>query len=108
MRVEARSMISSRGWRRAHRRTYTGRSLLPKRNPSCFEEPQMQIQPLYMTLNTLLNGRLFKIPEYQRAYSWGTKQRDDLFLDIRKLRGSDKGHFMATMVGLRRGTIKIA
>lgn len=68
----------------------------------------MQIQPLFMTLNTLLNGRLFRIPEYQRAYSWGTKQREDLFTDIRKLRGTDKGHFMATMVGLRRGTKKIA
>ena len=68
----------------------------------------MQIQPLFMTLNTLLIGRLFKIPDYQRAYSWGTKQRGDLFFDIQKLKGSDKGHFMATMVGLRRGTVKIA
>lgn len=68
----------------------------------------MQIQPLFMTLNTLLNGRLFKIPEYQRAYSWGTKQREDLFTDISKLKGTDKGHFMATMVGLRRGTVRIA
>lgn len=68
----------------------------------------MQIQPQFMTLNTLLNGRLFRIPEYQRAYSWGFKQREDLFADIRKLKGTDKGHFMATMVGLRRGTKKIA
>lgn len=68
----------------------------------------MQIQPQFMTLNTLLNGRLFKIPEYQRAYSWGSKQRDDLFSDIRKLKGTDKGHFMATMVGLRRETVRIA
>jgi hypothetical protein len=68
----------------------------------------MQIQPQFMTLNQLLNGRLFKIPEYQRAYSWGAKQRDDLFSDIRKVRGSDTGHFMATMVGLRRKTIRIA
>lgn len=68
----------------------------------------MQIQPLFMTLHTLLNGRLFKIPEYQRAYSWGTKQRADLFADIQKLDGNDKGHFMATMVGLRRRTVKIA
>jgi hypothetical protein len=68
----------------------------------------MQIQPLFMTLNTLLNGRLFRIPEYQRAYAWSRKQRADLFSDIRKLSGNDKGHFMATMVGLRRKTVKIA
>jgi hypothetical protein len=68
----------------------------------------MQIQPQFMTLNQLLSGRLFKIPEYQRAYSWGAKQRDDLFSDIRKVRGGDTGHFMATMVGLRRKTIRIA
>lgn len=73
-----------------------------------FTRRAMQIQPLFMTLNTLLNGRLFRIPEYQRAYSWGTKQREDLFTDVRKLKGTDKGHFMATMVGLRRRTVKIA
>ena len=42
----------------------------------------MQIQPLYMTVDNLLSGRPFKIPEYQRAYSWGTKHREDLFRDV--------------------------
>ena len=45
----------------------------------------MQIQPLFLTLGSLLNGRLFRIPQYQRAYSWGTKQRRDLFDDIDKV-----------------------
>jgi len=27
------------------------------------------------TIGNLIAGRLFKIPEYQRAYSWQTKQR---------------------------------
>jgi hypothetical protein len=68
----------------------------------------MQIQPQFQTLGQLLTGRLFKIPEYQRAYSWGKKQRKDLFEDIKKVRGSgNNGHFMATMVGLRRRTIRI-
>ncbi len=61
-----------------------------------------------MTLQSLMSGRLFRIPEYQRAYSWGPKQREDLFADIVKLRGTTKGHFMATMVGLRRGTRRIS
>jgi uncharacterized protein with ParB-like and HNH nuclease domain len=28
------------------------------------------IHPQYLTLSKLLDGRLFRIPEYQRAYSW--------------------------------------
>jgi hypothetical protein len=64
----------------------------------------MQIQPEFQTVGQLLNGRLFKIPENQRAYSWGKKQGEDLFRDIHKARqGVD--HLMATMVGLHRGVV---
>lgn len=66
----------------------------------------MQIQPQFQTVGQLLSGRLFKIPEYQRAYSWGTKQREDLFRDIQKASGG-VDHFMATMVGLRRDVVTI-
>lgn len=64
----------------------------------------MFIQPQYLPLSKLLNGRLFRIPEYQRAYSWTSRQRMDLFGDIRKTqeRGNDEGHFMAAVVCLRR------
>lgn len=63
------------------------------------------IHPQYLPLSKLLNGRLFRIPEYQRAYSWTSKQRQDLFFDIRKThaKGANGGHFMAAMVCLRRG-----
>lgn len=62
------------------------------------------IQPLYMPLVKLLNNRLFIIPEYQRAYSWTSKERNDLFSDLKKthLKGADAGHFMAATVCLRR------
>ena len=62
------------------------------------------IQPQYLSLANLLNGRLFRIPEYQRAYSWTRRERQDLFDDIRKVyaKGPDEGHFMAAVVGLRR------
>lgn len=70
----------------------------------------MMIQPKYLKLNELLNGRLFRIPPYQRAYSWERKQRQDLFSDIDRMRsaGGDSVHFMATMVGLKRQKTTIA
>ncbi|MGH9866489.1 MAG: GmrSD restriction endonuclease domain-containing protein, partial [Candidatus Acidiferrales bacterium] len=70
----------------------------------------MQIQPQFQTLGNLLAGRLFHIPEYQRAYSWQTKQREDLFRDIQNVHSAanDSTHFMATIVGLRRSKRKIA
>lgn len=63
----------------------------------------LHIHPQYLKLADLLKGRLFRIPEYQRAYSWQTRQRSDLFEDIRKIaKKKDEVHFMATVVGLRR------
>lgn len=62
------------------------------------------IQPQYLPLAKLFDGRLFQIPEYQRAYSWTSHQRRDLFSDIEKTheKGPDAGHFMAAVVCLRR------
>ena len=62
------------------------------------------IQPQYLSLSSLLDRRLFRIPEYQRAYSWTSHQRQDLYEDIEKThsKGSDEGHFMAAVVCLRR------
>ena len=62
----------------------------------------MDIQPRLFKLDDLMHGRLFRIPEYQRAYAWIKKQRDDLFGDIKRVRTSDEDHFMATFVGLTR------
>ena len=64
----------------------------------------MNIQPQHITLAELIQGRLFRIPQYQRAYSWQQKQRQDLFGDIQRVfaQGADRSHFMATLVGLRR------
>ena len=69
----------------------------------------MDIRPEYITLDRLIQGRLFRIPEYQRAYSWHRKERLELFDDIRKTyhQGNDRFHFMATVVGLRRNIHEI-
>ncbi len=37
----------------------------------------MKLEPKYHVLEELLERRLFRIPEYQRAYSWESKQRQD-------------------------------
>ena len=67
------------------------------------------IQPQHVTLAQLFQSRLFRIPQYQRSYSWGTKQRQDLFSDIERIHahGTEQSHFMATIVGLRRQQIII-
>jgi uncharacterized protein with ParB-like and HNH nuclease domain len=63
------------------------------------------IRPQYLTFGNLLNNRLFRIPDYQRAYSWENPQRDDLFGDINKTRlNGGTEHYMATMVTLSRTT----
>ncbi|MDD3894457.1 MAG: DUF262 domain-containing HNH endonuclease family protein [Syntrophomonadaceae bacterium] len=63
----------------------------------------MPIRPEYLTLDDLMQKRLFRIPNYQRSYSWETKQRKDLFKDIEKLmnnRNQTRTHFMSMVVCL--------
>lgn len=69
----------------------------------------MQIQPFYCVLDTLLQKRLFRIPEYQRAYSWEERQREDLFEDIDKIaeKETERHHFMATVVCLNTTEKKV-
>ena len=63
----------------------------------------MQLQPQHLTITGILEKRLFRIPEYQRAYSWEKRQRKDLFSDIKNAFEKKQDHFMATIVGLKRG-----
>ncbi|MCE9554577.1 MAG: DUF262 domain-containing HNH endonuclease family protein [Planctomycetes bacterium] len=66
------------------------------------------IEPKYGTLQTMFADRVFRIPHYQRFYSWHRKQRQDLFEDLRKLasQGGDNHHFMATIVCHRTKEIR--
>ena len=58
--------------------------------------------PQYITLAGLFTKRLFRIPQYQRAYSWQSKHRVNLFDDIRQsFSRNGQRHFMATVVGLK-------
>lgn len=58
------------------------------------------IDPRFGNLQFLFADRVFRIPPYQRFYSWQSRQREDLFNDLIKLASSpaDMYHFMATVV----------
>ena len=62
----------------------------------------MQLNPMHLKVSGLMNGRLFRIPEYQRGYAWGARQREDLFNDILNVDRSGREHFMATVVALAK------
>ena len=66
------------------------------------------IEPRYGVLQTLFADRVFRIPHYQRFYSWQKRQRDDLFEDLKKLATGkeDQHHFMATIVCHRTAETK--
>lgn len=64
----------------------------------------MRLNPQHFTVARLMQSRLFRIPDYQRAYSWQKRQRADLFEDIREVHRTGRDHFMATVVGLARDT----
>lgn len=68
----------------------------------------MRLNPQHLTVAQLMQGRMFRIPDYQRAYSWQERQRKDLFDDIREVHRSSQPHFMATVVGLARESRSIA
>ena len=69
----------------------------------------IDIQPRHLPLSKLLAGRLFEIPDYQRAYSWTSRERMDLFEDIRRVysKGAKESHFMATIVCLHRRRVDL-
>lgn len=68
------------------------------------KDDKMALKPEYLPLIMVLEKRLFAIPDYQRAYSWKTQQRKELFQDIEKVlyaSDSNRHHFMATIVCLQ-------
>jgi hypothetical protein len=44
------------------------------------------------------NGKTYKIPPYQRNYSWQEEHWEDLWVDIQELEGSDTIHYMGSIV----------
>ncbi len=45
------------------------------------------------------NGKIYRVPAYQRDYSWEEEQWDDLWNDLEELRGrSEERHYMGALV----------
>lgn len=52
-----------------------------------------------INLRTLLsNGKRYEVPPYQRDYSWGQENWEDLWFDIAELERGDKQHYMGALV----------
>ncbi|MDH5640343.1 MAG: DUF262 domain-containing protein, partial [Nitrospira sp.] len=50
-------------------------------------------------LELIGNGRIYRVPPYQRDYSWEEEQWEDLWNDIIDLRGRpDDRHYMGALV----------
>jgi uncharacterized protein with ParB-like and HNH nuclease domain len=65
-------------------------------------------EPKLYTLNEVLHDRIFRVPPYQRGYSWTTEERAALFQDLKNLRNLQRAeHFMATLVFLDTGKREI-
>ncbi|WP_258099546.1 DUF262 domain-containing protein [Marinoscillum pacificum] len=51
-----------------------------------------------LTLNDIVSDKLFKIPDYQRGYSWGKRQLTDLIKDIDHIQDKSHKHYTGTIV----------
>lgn len=61
------------------------------------------VEPKYTTISGLVQNALFRIPDFQRMYSWEKRQRRELFDDILSAAENNSEHFLSTIVCLRRG-----
>lgn len=46
----------------------------------------------------LFDGHVFRIPDYQRFYSWSKQECEDLWDDLQNTIGEDKRHYMGTVI----------
>lgn len=50
-----------------------------------------------LSVQQLFEGRVFRVPDYQRGYAWESRQRDE-FLEDLELLGSGREHFTGLVV----------
>jgi len=49
------------------------------------------------------NGKIYKVPEFQRDYSWTEDNWEDLWNDIITINGNNESHYMGSIVLLNKG-----
>lgn len=49
------------------------------------------------------NGKIYKVPDFQRDYSWDEDNWEDLWNDILTINESDESHYMGSIVLLNKG-----
>ncbi|WP_433953161.1 DUF262 domain-containing protein [Curtobacterium flaccumfaciens] len=66
----------------------------------------MKIESEDIDVESLLAGRFFSIPRFQRPYSWDEENIEDLWNDVRSTNGED--YFIGSMVVYREGKQEFA
>lgn len=57
------------------------------------------LEPRSVSLNDLFtNGKIYRVPPFQRDYSWEVEQWEDLWLDIAELEKTPLQHYMGAIV----------
>lgn len=49
-----------------------------------------------LTVSRIFNESLFRIPDFQRGYSWGIEQLEDFWNDLNQL-GEGKDHYTGVL-----------
>lgn len=58
------------------------------------------------TIEQVFSEKLFRVPDYQRGYAWGTQQCQEFIEDLELLEPGKK-HFLGTLILHGRGSTKI-
>lgn len=62
----------------------------------------MSIDAVKLNLSQLIDGYVFRVPDFQREYVWGQEQVEDLVNDIIS---KDKGYFLGTLIAYGKNEI---
>ena len=63
------------------------------------------MKPSDATMKDLLgNGKIYRVPTFQRDYSWKEENWEDLWLDIQSVQKNDSDHYMGSIVLQNKGS----
>ena len=59
-----------------------------------------------LSLSEIFNNKIFRIPDFQRGYSWEERQLDDFWEDIQNL-SPNKIHYIGLLMASQKGAVRI-